>query len=278
MFGCKGGRQHRIAFTLVEVLVVVAIIVVLIALSFPAIRSMQTSSLQAETYNVINAALQGVRSYAITNHVRAAARFQANGKIFWVYEASVVNLTPPPPSPVTKYWPVLEKEPMIIPLPYAVAWDGTSASPDPANGIYEPFYVAYNPDGTIAHVTNMDVNMATLASADLDFYRDGIGTAGLASGDPDDEKLWDKLNRFNQTANRNDPDSYAGVSTSIAPVNQMFLFTVPDTWRTAPIYNVSGGNDRGTIFVDIKDGKYTGTTIETIRINPYTGRLIRPVK
>lgn len=267
MFECKGGREYRIAFTLVEVLVVVAIIVVMIALSFPAIRSMQTSSLQAETYNVINAALQGVRSYAITNHVRAAARFQANGKIFWLYEASVVNLTPPP-SPVTRYWPVLEKEPMIIPLPYAVAWKASAGQE--ADGVYEPFYVAYNPDGTIAHITNINVNMATLANADLDFDKNGIGTAGLASGDPDDEKLWEKLGRF-KDADPNDPDTYKGASTSITPVTQLFLFTVPDTWRTAPIYN-SGGNDRGTIFADIKD------SAEIIRINPYTGRLIRPVK
>jgi prepilin-type N-terminal cleavage/methylation domain-containing protein len=166
-------------FTLVEILVVVSIIAMVIALTIPSIKAIQTSSARAEAYNTINAALQGVRSYAIMNQVKTAARFQPNGKVVFVYRfegnanSEYVNLgsaadhsypqsgtlaTGVPNADGYIYLPVLDQEPLKMPNGYAASRVAgkvqiattTRYISGLAPLFYEPFYVCYNPDGTLA--------------------------------------------------------------------------------------------------------------------------------
>jgi prepilin-type N-terminal cleavage/methylation domain-containing protein len=150
-------------FTLVEILVVVSIIALVAGLTIPAIKAMQAGSARAEALNTINAALQGVRSYAIMNQVKAAARFQPNGKVVFVYRfegngnsryrdidsatGSTLYLDSGigvPNAGGYIYLPVLDQEPLKMPNGYAAAPVGGGGR------FYEPFYVCYNPDGTLA--------------------------------------------------------------------------------------------------------------------------------
>lgn len=155
-------------FTLVEILVVVSIIALVAGLTIPAIKAMQAGSARAEALNTINAALQGVRSYAIINQVKAAARFQPNGKVVFVYRfegngsSRYINLgavaatassyprsgtagSGRPNDNGYIYLPVLDQEPLKMPKGYAVGDLGN------ADYFYEPFYICYNPDGTLAN-------------------------------------------------------------------------------------------------------------------------------
>lgn len=148
-------------FTLVEILVVVSIIALVAGLTIPAIKAMQAGSARAEAYNTINAALQGVRSYAIMNNVKAAARFQPNGKVVFVYRCD--NLGPAQAfgggaatwGSTYIYLPVLDQEPLKMPNGYAASKIAekptlTTSTTGLAPVFFDPFYVCYNPDGTIA--------------------------------------------------------------------------------------------------------------------------------
>lgn len=169
---------YRRAFTLVEILVVVAIIVLLAVLMVPSIRSMQAGNARAQAYNVINAALQAARSYAIMNSVNTAARFQPNGKIFLVYKMGsnsfqVANWgtaqnsdRTPFPSRINGseedyiYLPVLDQEPLILPRGYAAS---DLQNPD---NFSEPFYVCYNPSGNLVVNESVSVALATLVGGE----------------------------------------------------------------------------------------------------------------
>jgi len=163
-------REYRLialrsAFTLVEMMIAVAIIVLLLALSIPMVRTMRASSARAAAFNTLNAALQAARAYAIMNGVTTAARFQPNGKIWLVYrvDEETSNLraswynsgglknypggaNPNPDGFV--YLPVIDREPMQMPSGYAVADASIDWFANPLPGYEEPFYVCYRPDGT----------------------------------------------------------------------------------------------------------------------------------
>jgi len=156
--------NHKRAFTLVEILVVLAVIVMLAALTLPGIKAMQSASARSEALNTINAALQGVRSYAIMNNCKAAARFQPNGKIAFVYrysnnekkssarqldvDGTPLNSYPRQGYPNNEgyiYLPVIDQEPLKLPNGYAA---GRLATGTNESGLsqyfYEPFYICYN--------------------------------------------------------------------------------------------------------------------------------------
>ncbi|NLE29367.1 MAG: type II secretion system protein [Phycisphaerae bacterium] len=184
-------------FTLVEILVVVSIIALVAGLTIPAIKAMQAGSARAEAYNTINAALQGVRSYAIMNNVKAAARFQPNGKVVFVYRFENPNQTskclslgstgtgndyPDAGTPNLGgyiYLPVLDQEPLRMPNGYAAAVLSPSGTTGLSPLFYEPFYVCYNSDGTLAVDEPICVAMVDKVTApnpspvNFDFNGDG---------------------------------------------------------------------------------------------------------
>ena len=60
------------AFTLVELLVVIAMIAVLAALAFPALQGMQKSAAEAKSVNALRSILQAGTSYANDNNGQIA--------------------------------------------------------------------------------------------------------------------------------------------------------------------------------------------------------------
>lgn len=73
----KGNRVNlRLAFSLVELLVVIAVIASLVALAIPAINAMQKSYDSTGTVSMISAALSTARSLAISHQQYAGVRFQ----------------------------------------------------------------------------------------------------------------------------------------------------------------------------------------------------------
>ena len=58
-------------FTLVELMVVAAIIVALLVVTLPALKSMINSGQQAQSANILRSMLLVVRDYALTNSVPA---------------------------------------------------------------------------------------------------------------------------------------------------------------------------------------------------------------
>jgi prepilin-type N-terminal cleavage/methylation domain-containing protein len=76
---------RRAGFTLVELMVVAAVIVCLLVVTVPALRSMVNSGQQAQALNVIRANLLMVRDFALTHSVPAGVRFQDDGRIVPIY-------------------------------------------------------------------------------------------------------------------------------------------------------------------------------------------------
>lgn len=80
------GRKFNQAFTLVEMMTVVAIAVLLMAVALPSVPGMVRSSKMSNAKNLIKTALTQAQSYAIRNGKNAGIRFQkaANGKTYLV--------------------------------------------------------------------------------------------------------------------------------------------------------------------------------------------------
>ena len=72
----KKNLKQKAAFSLVELLVVMAIIATLVALAIPAINAMQKSFNSTGTESMISAALATARTLAISNNQYAGVRFQ----------------------------------------------------------------------------------------------------------------------------------------------------------------------------------------------------------
>jgi prepilin-type N-terminal cleavage/methylation domain-containing protein len=338
------------AFTLIEVLVVVAILVLVGALTMPGISAMNAASAHANAKNTINAALQGVRSYAIMNNVKAAARFQPNGKVSFVYKftnnsetaeiddggtgTTYPDATTTPPTPNNEgyiYLPVIDQTPLQLPASYSVANSSHLASldyPDPANAsnFWEPFYICYNPDGTMA--VGEDICVALV---------DDITTPNPEPVNPDfndnDDYAWDNFPTYNLTAwltftqssddavNTQDVDDrklaryfyvattdtelqtifttdenagidhYAGNTGSTTglttpSITQFCLFKTPAGWSQLPLFIDDTTTATKTQYVEEEFTKIGKTSpyepnedkYETIFLNPYTGRVIKPVE
>ena len=68
--------SSRAAFSLVEMVVAVAIVAMLVAISLPAIKSMQGSNESTGALSMIEAAMSTARSLAISNNAYVGVRFQ----------------------------------------------------------------------------------------------------------------------------------------------------------------------------------------------------------
>ncbi len=340
-------------FTLIETMVVVAILVVLVALILPSIRAMQAGNARARAFNIINAALQAARSYAIMHGVNTAARFQPNGKIFIVYRVTPQSATDginaagwgqdyttpanrypypngnQPTDNAILYLPVIDLEPLELPKGYAV-----SADPPPPNyGFAEPFYICYNSAGTIAVNEGIWAGLTTRDGLPVNpnFNKDTIPVwnpsdfAELGDYSPNTcpYEIWSKfqnnptsgndlpdrkLTRFTLVitsptdmdiaAKLNDADHYGGcvvekiiggcgcrcgspgtpvlVPEPSSSVTRIDLFQTPDHWDELPIYPAG---------VEQSKWSYVANQVlvhpersDRIHINPYTGRVIRPVE
>lgn len=78
-------RKALKAFTLIELMVVAAIISILLTLTVPAIRGLVESSSLAQTDNMVRATLISARTYAMKNSVVAGVRFQQDGHMVTIY-------------------------------------------------------------------------------------------------------------------------------------------------------------------------------------------------
>ncbi len=347
-----GVMKNRRGYTLVEILVVVAVIALMAALTMPAIRAMQAGSARAQAYNTINAALQGVRSYAIMNGVKTAARFQPNGKIFFVYrfegnansQAKYFDTAPPPAVTYPNasltlpnsdgfiYLPVIGQEPLSVPRGYAIADARTENVRRP---FFEPFYICYNPDGTVASnepiwtaltdAVGNPVNINFTGESNKFAWEVGNPT-GLGwledpahVDDPADRALarfytvvtsvGDLPGVVNETLNDDDPDygpDHYGKATftiddnaigyrnnvdlNVMPTSttQIALFQTPDDWDKLPLFDTDPAKPTKQRYVDHNtDGILAETaagvqnksdSFERVHINPYTGRIIKPIE
>jgi prepilin-type N-terminal cleavage/methylation domain-containing protein len=357
------------AFTLVEILVVVAVMVMLAALTMPGIKAMQSASARSEAMNTINAALQGVRSYAIMNNCKTAARFQPNGKIAFVYRfdnnqgtaryCTLGNANPDTAYPTTGtpntegyiYLPVLDQEPLSLPKGYAadrLAYVDTDYESGLSPTYYEPFYICYNPDGTLAKGETICVAMVQNITTDpypinpnfngdatytwepndpptytsssglsnwLKFIRNDSSSSNkdvTSTNDVNDRKLarffyiaesLDKVQDIFEDNQDDGIDHYAGntagddhsssvnypATLSTTSVSEFAIFKTPDNWNSLPLY-VNDSNDtqtKSSYIADTNNNLYTDNktshpintdSYETIFLNPYTGRMIRPME
>jgi prepilin-type N-terminal cleavage/methylation domain-containing protein len=78
-------QRSEKGFTLVELMVVAAVIVCLLVVTVPALKSMLNSGQQAQALNIIRANLLVVRDFALTHSVPAGVRFQDDGRIVPIY-------------------------------------------------------------------------------------------------------------------------------------------------------------------------------------------------
>jgi type II secretory pathway pseudopilin PulG len=171
-------------------MVVVVIVILLVALSFPAMNALRVGSGTSAAQQTINAALMAARSYAIMNRTLTAVRFQPNGKIFVVYKVPTIHLPTPTaategilrveygndfatasnvrPYPSTGatpalcqpnatgslYLPVAGREALQLPANVIAVDTSRDWDDDTSNGVQpifpEPFYVCYRPDGSLA--------------------------------------------------------------------------------------------------------------------------------
>ena len=82
---CASHLPRRRGFTLIELMVVASVIVCLLVVTVPALKSMINSGQQAQAANVIRSMLLVVRDYALTNSVVTGVRFQDDGRIVPIY-------------------------------------------------------------------------------------------------------------------------------------------------------------------------------------------------
>jgi prepilin-type N-terminal cleavage/methylation domain-containing protein len=75
-FAISSGRNtQRGGFTLIELLMVIGIIVVLVGLSFPALRSLTKSNDNSQAVNLVRSMITNARSIAIAQHRQAGVVF-----------------------------------------------------------------------------------------------------------------------------------------------------------------------------------------------------------
>lgn len=124
------GRRGRCGFTLIELMVVAAIIVVLMGVTLPAIRSLIESSQQAQAENIVRANLMAVRSYAMSQGIMAGLRIQDDGRLVQVYAANyhtVFSTADFRSRPTYQMRAIEERSPDLMPGPWRVISDGYSS-------------------------------------------------------------------------------------------------------------------------------------------------------
>ncbi len=80
-----GGRTGRGGFTLIELMVVAAIIASLLTVTIPAIKGLLQTSQLAQADNMLRAALYSARTYALHESVVGGVRFQDDGHMVQIY-------------------------------------------------------------------------------------------------------------------------------------------------------------------------------------------------
>jgi len=80
-----GVRRRRVGFTLIELMVVAAIIAALLTVTLPAIKGLLQTSQLAQADNLLRAALYSARTYAVHQSVVAGLRCQDDGHLVQIY-------------------------------------------------------------------------------------------------------------------------------------------------------------------------------------------------
>ncbi len=114
-------------FTLVELMVVAAIIAVLLITVLPAVRGLLQSSSQAQAENAVRGILTTARVYAMKHRVVAGVRFQGDGHAVVIYARNHEQMDTPDSLSITPVYDMKAVEgvaPARIPDPWRVtAWD-----------------------------------------------------------------------------------------------------------------------------------------------------------
>ena len=81
----RGDRRGEVGFTLIELMVVAAIIAALLTVTVPAIKGLLQTSQLAQADNMLRAALYSARTYAVHQSVVGGLRCQDDGHMVQVY-------------------------------------------------------------------------------------------------------------------------------------------------------------------------------------------------
>jgi len=118
-------QRHRRAcrgFTLIELMVVAAILMILMVVTIPAISTLVKSNARAQADNTLRAALYSARTYAIHSGVVAGIRCQDDGRIVQIYCRGTD--TDSSGSRILDMKAVEKRAPDVLPDPYRVTfWD-----------------------------------------------------------------------------------------------------------------------------------------------------------
>jgi prepilin-type N-terminal cleavage/methylation domain-containing protein len=134
---CTPPARTRRAFTLIEMMIVVAVMTVLLAVTMPAIKGIMQTSQLVQADNMLRATLMSGRSYAIQHQVIAGVRFQEDGHMVVVYARNMndtynrENYMVPP---VYDMKSVDGMEPQKLPDPWRVTFRDVGDCYNPTNG------------------------------------------------------------------------------------------------------------------------------------------------
>jgi prepilin-type N-terminal cleavage/methylation domain-containing protein len=84
--------RRRRAFTLIELMVVAAVIATLLTLTVPAILSLKRESALSGGINLVRANLLSARAYSMKNQVVSGVRMQGDGHVVRVYAANMADI------------------------------------------------------------------------------------------------------------------------------------------------------------------------------------------
>ncbi len=91
----RAKRNRKRGFTLVELMVVAALMAVLLVAAVPAVRGLMQSNSMANAENLVRATLITARTYAMKHHVAAGVRFQQDGHMVVVYASNYDDVINP---------------------------------------------------------------------------------------------------------------------------------------------------------------------------------------
>jgi prepilin-type N-terminal cleavage/methylation domain-containing protein len=148
----SGKRRRRVdgGFTLIELMVVAAIMVILMTITIPAISTLVKSNARAQADNTLRAALYSARTYAVHNATVAGIRCQDDGRIVQIYCRGTD--TDSSDKRILDMKAVEERAPDVLPDPYrATFWDVGAYAEGYVTGVGDmqtrwigPTYYGYN--------------------------------------------------------------------------------------------------------------------------------------